>query len=188
MKQTKINHRVNRHNCGRCCGGFTLPEMLVVICLTALLLSFFLQCFFTIANQHKQRTALLELQDNLSIAMSFLKEDISQSTAVLDCQPDLLSLQRDCAVYYSLGTDQQADEHFYALQGNVFYRRLDTEENRQPMANFIDEMSISYFDKTGQPTTQPEQVCAVYVKLTGHWNDRQLEQEQVVRLAGAVYL
>ncbi len=176
----KQNRRANR--------GFTLPEMLVVICLTALLLSFFLQCFFQISNQHKQRSALLELQDNLLLAEELLMKDIEKSTAVLACDPETLALQQAIPIYYSLGTDQQADEHFYDLQGNIFYRRTQEQGKRQPMANFIDEMTISYLDQYGQPTTVPKEVRAVHVLLTGSWNDRQLRREQVIRLAGAMYL
>ncbi len=170
--------------------GFTLPEVLVVICLTSLLLSFFLQCFFTVSNQHKQRTALLELTDNMMLAMELMHEDISKSLKVQACMSDQLVLcqGKDLTVYYSLGEDQQADEHFYDLKGNVFYRRWHAQENRQPMANFIDELTFSYLDQYGQLTTVPNEVCAVHVKVTGNWKERQLKQEQIIRLAGTVYL
>ena len=168
--------------------GFTLPELLVVLTLTALLLSFFLQCFFTVSAQHRQRSALLELQDNLLSAMEFLTEDITKSTGVHACREDQLALQQAQCVYYDLGDDQQGQEHFYDLEGKILYRREDTQQYRQPMANFIDTLTFVYLDEQGTPTTQPEAVRAVQIRLTGCWNGRTLVQEQIVRLAGVVYL
>lgn len=168
--------------------GFTLPELLVVLILTALLLSFFLPCFFTLAEEHRQRMALLELEDNLLIAMEFLTADIAKSTAVLDCQEHQLVLQQEHTIYYNLGEDQQAQEHVYDLQGNILYRREKTQYNRQPMANFLKTLSLEYLDDDGKPTRDPESVQAVHVTVIGCWKDRQIQKEQIVRLIGDTYL
>lgn len=59
--------------------GFTLPELLVVLFLLSLLSAFLMQCLFTLTEQQKQRLAFLELEDNLNLAMDWLKEDIEKS-------------------------------------------------------------------------------------------------------------
>ena len=114
----------------------------MVICITSMLLSFFLQCFFTVSEQHKQRSAMLELQDNLSLAIELLTRDIARSTSVLDCHAQQLTLQQENIISYSLGTDRQAQEHLYALEGKILYRQESTQGNRQPMANFIDTITF----------------------------------------------
>lgn len=168
--------------------GFTLPEMLVVICITSMLLSFFLQCFFTVSEQHKQRSAMLELQDNLSLAIELLTRDIARSTSVLDCHAQQLTLQQENIISYSLGTDRQAQEHLYALEGKILYRQESTQGNRQPMANFIDTITFQYLDQRGFPVKDADLVQAVYVKISGQWQGKTIQQEQIVRLAGTAYL
>ncbi len=179
--QEKRNHK--RYN-----KGFTIPELLVTLCLTAILLSFFMQCFFTVSAQHRERSALLELQDNLMLASELLAEDIAKSTAVLHCDPAMLSLQQKRVVEYSLGYDQQAEEHFYELEGNILYRRENNQQARQPMANFIHTLTFSYLNRYGEHTDLPEEVEAVYLCITGQWNGREICTEQVIRLAGAIYV
>lgn len=96
--------------------GFTLPELLVVLFLLSLLSSFLLRCFAAVATQQEQRLALLELENNLAIAQSWLGDDIAKSSAVLDCAAEQLTLQQDQLVSYTLGTDQQITEHLYPLE------------------------------------------------------------------------
>ncbi len=179
--QERQNHKRNSK-------GFTIPELLVALCLTAMLLSFFMQCFLTISAQHRERTALLELRDNLIMAAEMLASDIGKSTAVLSCDSEKLSLQQKNVVEYSLGRDQQAEEHFYELEGNILYRRENNQQARQPMANFIKTLTFSYLNRYGQHTALPEETEAVYLCITGQWNGREIQTEQVIRLAGAMYL
>lgn len=174
--------------CKRYEEGFTIPELLVALCLTAMLLSFFMQCFFTVSAQHRERSALLELEDNLMLASEMLAEDIGKSTAVLECNSEKISLQQKRVVEYSLGRDQQAEEHFYGLEGNILYRRENNQQARQPMANFINTLTFSYLDRYGHHTAIPEEVEAVYLCITGEWNGREICTRQVIRLAGAIYV
>ncbi len=168
--------------------GFTLPELLVTICLTSVLLSCFLTCFFIISDLHRNRSAMLELQDNLFLAIELLSEDIAKSTAVIDCANETLTLQQGEVIYYSLGQDQQFREHFYFLEGKVLYRRESMQKNRQPMANFIDTLEFYYLDQNGRTTENSEEVNAIHIFLTGKWMDRTIQIDQIIRLAGTLYL
>jgi prepilin-type N-terminal cleavage/methylation domain-containing protein len=168
--------------------GFTLPEVLVVLCLLSILLPFLLRCFFTIAEQQKQRTALGELEDNLLIAAETLTGDIAGSTAVLSCEENQLVLQKKTVIYYTLGTDEQAKEHFYPLEGKILYRRESSQWNRQPMANFLETLTFFYLDDQGQPTLEAAAVRAVGFCITGLWQEQRLERTQIIRLAGNDYL
>jgi len=168
--------------------GFTLPELLVTICLLSLLSSFLLQCFSNVAVQHRQRMALLELEDNLMLAITALAEDAGRSTAVLHCKQDELALQQEKVIYYSLGDDQQMEEHFYPLEGKILYRRENTQWNRQPMANFLTALHISYLDGKGQMVQEAHAVRAVVLCVEAQWQGKTLQQTQVVRLLGDRYL
>ena len=168
--------------------GFTLAELLVTLCLTALLLSFFLQCFFMATGQNQQQMARQELETNLLLAMETITKDIARSHSVQDCQKEQLTLKQDKMICYSLGEDQQAEEHFYPLEGKILYRRESTQYNRQPMANFISEMEFTYLDPDGLPTEQAENVRAVQVALSVTWNGQQIWQQQIICLAGTDYL
>lgn len=168
--------------------GFTLPEILVAMCLLAMLLPFLLRCFFYISEQQKQLAALLELEDNLLLAVESLTNDIVSSTAVLDCDEKLLILWQDRIIYYDLGDDIEAGNHLYQLEGEVLYRRENIQQNRQPMANFIDELTFSYWDETGQPTTEAEAVRKVGFSIAGSCQRRQVRYQQIVNLAGEAYL
>lgn len=168
--------------------GFTLPELLVVLFLLSLLLSFLLRCFFTIENQHRQHLALLELEDNLTLAITDMAEDISKSTVVLNCEEEQLTLQQNKIIYYTLGVDQQEAEHLYPLEGKILYRRESSQWNRQPMANFITAMHFSYFDASGQHTTDCLSVRTVMLCVEGCFQGNRIQQKQVVQLAGENYI
>lgn len=168
--------------------GFTLAEVLVVLSLLSLLSVFFLRCFFFVAEQQQQHNARLELEDNLMIAASLLAEDISKSTAVLGCESQQLILQQTKIIYYNLGEDQQASAHVYPLEGKILYRREHTQQSRQPMANFISDLVVTYLDKNGEKTTEADRVCAVEFVLKGCWRERVFQQRQIVRLEGVDYL
>ena len=173
-------------------GGFTLPELLVVLCLIAVLLPFFTKCFLFAADQQKNRIAIEELQDNLMIAMEVISRDISRSSEVTAWSSDTITLrnafQSEKTVTYSTGKDEQAKEHFYLLEGKILYCLESTQKTRQPMANFIDTLTISCLDCNGMPAKETEQICAVHLTITGTWKDRTLKQEQIVRLAGSAYI
>lgn len=168
--------------------GFTLPELLIVLLLLSLLSSLLLRCFMTVSTQQEQQLALLELEDNLAIAQAWFRDDITQSSAVLDCAAEQLTLRQKQIVSYTLGNDQQKTEHLYPLEGKILYRKESTQWNRQPMANFIETLTISYYNAQGNPTTEPVAVCAVGVQLTGCWRDRQITKQQIVKLQGDGYL
>lgn len=168
--------------------GFTLPELLVTICLTSFLLSFFLTCFFTISDSYKHYSAMLELQDNLLSAVELLTTDIAGSTAVIECAADGCTLQQENCIYYSLGKDQQYQEHFYRLEGKILYRRESMQKNRQPMANFLDTLEFRYLDQNGVPTEQCEDVRAIQFLVSGSYLGQRMKLEQIVRLAGALYV
>lgn len=173
-------------------GGFTLPELLVVICLIAVLLPSLTQCFLFASEQHKNRIAIEELQDNLMIAMEVISRDISRSSEVITWSSDTITLQNAFqngkTVTYSTGKDEQAKEHFYLLEGKILYRLESTQKVRQPMANFIDTLTISCLDCNGMPAKEADQICAVHLTITGTWKDRTLKQEQIIRLAGSAYI
>ena len=168
--------------------GFTLPEVLVALCLLAMLLPVLLRCFGTMAEQQRQRAALLELEDNLLLAVEILMGEIAGSTAVLDCAENCLVLQQDSVIYYDLGDDQQLKEHLYPLEGKILYRREDSQIARQPMANFVETLTFFYLDGAGQPTDEAALARAVGFSLTGAWQETQLQYRQVIRLAGEAYL
>lgn len=169
--------------------GFTLPELLVVLFLLSLLSAFLMQCLFTLTEQQKQRLAFLELEDNLNLAMDWLKADIEKSCAVSACSQEQLVLQQPrTGIQYTLGIDQQATEHLYPLEGKILYRKENIQWNRQPMANFIETFTISYLDKYGQLTEEPTAVCAVGIHLTGCWQNGRIEKQQIVRLMKKGYL
>lgn len=168
--------------------GFTLPEMLVTLCLLALLFPVLLRCFQTLAEQQRQRAALLELEDNLLMAVEILTREIAGSTAVLSCEENRLVLQQDSVIYYDIGDDLQMEDHLYPMEGKILYRREDSQSARQPMANFVETLTFFYLDEAGQPTDEAALTRAVGFSLTGVWRETQLQCRQVIRLAGAVYL
>lgn len=168
--------------------GFTLAEMLVVLILLCTLSGFFLQSFTFVMEQYQHRLALLELEENLSISMEYIAKDLSESIGVVACKSDSLKLQTlDGKVDYTLGTDQQADEHFYDLKGKILYRRENTQQNRQPMANYISCFRIVYYDENGNYTEESSQVCAVEILLEGQWKETVITQKRIARLKDSYY-
>lgn len=169
-------------------GGFTMAEMLVVLCLLALLSGFFLQCYVFVMEQYRHRIALMELEENLTIAMDLIAADFAEAIGVADCSVDSLSiLKSDGTVYYTTGTDTQAKEHFYDLTGKILYRRENTQWNRQPMANFISGFCVSYYNQVGEYTAHSSDVSAVEVKLEGTWNDTVITQRHIAELKDSYY-
>lgn len=169
--------------------GFTLAEVLVVMLLLSILSGFFLQCFTFVMEQYRYRIALLELEENLSISMDLIAKDLSDAIGVTDCNSGSLTLQmRDKKVYYTIGTDQQADEHFYDLKGKILYRRENTQRNRQPMLNYISRFTVTYYDEEGNCATDSDRVSTVAVELEGTWNETVLTQKRIVRLKDSNYL
>lgn len=184
MKPTQIVHKKLNS-----CAGFTFTELLVVLCLFALLSGFFLNCFVFAMEQYRNSIALMELEDNLCISMDCIASDLRETTAVLNCSTDSLNLQTvDCKVYYTRGTDTQAKEHFYDLTGKILYRRENTQINRQPMANFISDVCVNYYDELGNPTEQASNVKIVEILLEGTWNETVISKALAVRLNDSDYL
>ena len=169
--------------------GVTLAELLVVLSLLSILFGFFLRCFVFSMEQYQYRTAFLELQDNLAIAIDLIASDVAEGTAVLDCNEEKLSLQKGARkVYYDLGTDLQATEHFYDLEGKILYRRESTQWNRQPMANFISRFAIIYYDSNGAVTERADKVAVIEVVLESQWKQSMIQQRQILRLKDSDYL
>lgn len=170
------------------CDGFTLAEMLVVLCLTAILSGFLIQCFVFVMDQYRNRIALMELEENLSISMDFIAKDLADCTGVFECNADSLTVvKEDGVVYYTTGTDTQAKAHFYDLTGKILYRREHTQWNRQPMANFVSRLCVNYYDSTGVCTTDDKSVYLVEVELEGVWNDTVIVQRQIARIQDSKY-
>ena len=169
--------------------GMTVAEVLVVICLLAVLSRFFLQCFVFVQDQYRHRIALLELEDNISISLEWLERDLLASIGVSSCSQDSLTLAMpDGMVYYTVGTDTQAKEHFYELKGKILYRRESTQKNRQPLTNFISRFYVTYYDKLGNKTTDVAKVCAVQIVVEGTWKDTVLTQQLAARWNDSDYL
>lgn len=169
--------------------GVTLAELLVVMCLLAVLMGFFLQSFGFVLSQFQYRMALMELEDNLSLAAEWIASDGANSARVDACQKESLILQCfDGAVTYTIDSDPQAKEHFYNLTGKILYRRESTQRNRQPMANFISEFRITYYDACGIETEDADCVALVEVLLKGQWNAAKAEKRQWIRLKDTAYL
>lgn len=169
--------------------GFTLPEMLVVLVLTTIVLTSVMQYGNSMVMQQTKRMALLELQDNLTISAELLEQDISRSTQVLQCDSEELNLQQvSHTVHYSTGNDQQAQEHSYSLEGKILYRRESTQYNRQPVANFLDMAVFTYLDRNGTVTTDPQQVRTVAFTLTGQTDRHIIREQRYVMLAGETYV
>ncbi len=168
--------------------GFTLAELLVVLCLMAVLSGFFVQCFVFVMDQYRDRIALLELEENLSISMDLIAKDLADCIGVSGCSSDSLTLLKsDGAVYYTTGTDTQAKDHFYDLKGKILYRRENTQRNRQPMANFVSRLCIHYYDSTGASTVDDTRVYLVEVELEGIWNNTSIVQRQIARIQDSQY-
>lgn len=168
--------------------GFTLVEVLVTICLLSLLFGFFLQCFVFVMEQYRCRIALLELEENISIAIDLLETDLSQTIGVSACNHDSLTIQQmDGMIYYTLGTDTQSKDHFYDLTGKILYRRESTQWNRQPMANFISSFRVIYYDEDANPTEQASLVKSIEIQLEGIWNHTVIRRSQIIRLKDSHY-
>ncbi len=168
--------------------GFTLTEMLVVLCLVAVLSGFFLQCFIFVMEQYQSRMALLELDDNLSIAMDYIAMDLADCIGVSGCSTDSLTiLHPDGAIYYTTGTDPQEKAHFYDLKGKILYRRENTQRNRQPMANFVSRLCVNYYDRAGIRTADAASVYIIEVELEGIWNETTVKQRQIARIQDSRY-
>lgn len=168
--------------------GFTLAELLVVFCLLAILSGFFVQCFVFVLDQYRNRIALLELEENMSISMELIAKDLADCTGVSGCSADSLTvLKSDGAVYYTIGTDTQAKDHFYDLKGKILYRRENTQRNRQPMANFVSRLCIHYYDSTGTATIDDTEVYLVEVELEGIWKDTPIVYRQIARIQDSQY-
>lgn len=183
----RLKHRL--HDCLRDQHGFTLAELLVVLCLMAVLSGFFLQSFVFVMTQFQHRMALLELEDNLAMAIDYLVTDGANSIAVKDCNAEQLTLlTEDAVIIYTIGTDLQAKEHFYDLTGKILYRRESTQVNRQPMVNFISGFCVSYYDSTGAATSDPDCVSMVDIQLEGVWNDTVVQKRQIICLKDSDYL
>ncbi len=173
--------------------GFTLAELLVVLILLSLLLTFFLQCFFFVMHQYQGRMALLELDDNLSIGIEHIAANGANSVAVTGCNTDVLVMKyvigtTENTVRYAIGTDTQADLHLYDLTGKVLRFRKGPTGKQEPIANFISDFRVTYYDHMGNVTTEIDRVHAVDVQLEGQWNNTTIQKRRVIRLKTSNYL
>lgn len=168
--------------------GFTLIELLVTLCLLSVLSGFMLQCFTFVMEQYRNRMDLLELEENLSISLDVIATDMADCIGVSGCNTENLTVRKtDKTVYYSTGTDEQSKEHFYNLTGKILYRKENILGNRQPMANFLFPLCITYYDSTGTITTDDTKVHLVAVEVKGEWKDTIIKQQQIFKIADSQY-
>ena len=168
--------------------GFTLAEMLVVLCLLAVLSCFLMQCFVFVMDQYRNRVALLELEENLSVSMDLIARDLADCTGVSKCAADSLTvICRNGVIEYTTGTDTQSKDHLYDLKGKILYRKENTQRNRQPVANFISRLCINYYDGAGACTTDAAKVHLVEVQLEGAWKDKTIVQRQIAKIQDSEY-
>lgn len=150
---------------------------------------------------HEQKTQLLaevELRENFSIALTSIRRDILFSDGVVGGRGESgtteeLLAAHDLTLYclradqtlqtikYTIAVDPVGAVHPYALRGLVLYRAVNGGV-RQPVANFIDQLTFAYYDQTGQPTSRSSQVAIIEVRLKGQTDLEQLTRNGRIEL------
>lgn len=150
--------------------GLVLVELVVALALSSVLLLILTDVFMHLQQHKEQALAENELAENLSYALGELAYDLRQAVWVLpqaDSAQLVLVNEAGDTIRYLLSADTMSGEHPYALQGQVLYR-LENGGRKQPIANFLTQMTMSYSRQAGAE----EIVTAVQICLSGQAGEK----------------
>lgn len=158
--------------------GSTLAELIVVLSVTAMILLVIFRAYFAMEEQKNFWLAKHELEENLAMAIEYIRQDALLSASVEQCDQSQLTLVQypfqgayflKSTVKYTLKADPQKDDHLYQkLTGNVLYRKESSQSKHQPVANFITALTYRYLDDAGEETMKPENVRRLLVTAQGN--------------------
>jgi len=133
--------------------GFTLIEMIIVIGLFSLTLVLFSGIWHNIMGYWNKLSTQIELQQNLRMGMEAIDNDLRQAKYVEVLEENYLLIKdfRDNLIKYELAPDPYSEEHPYSIEGGTLYR-TENSQAKQPIANFIQELSITDKRKDGNIT------------------------------------
>ena len=145
--------------------GLVLVELVVALALSSVLVLILTDVLMSMQQHKEQVLAENELAENLNYALGELAYDLRQAVWVIP-QTDSVQLvlinEAGDTICYLLSADTMSDEHPYALQGQVLYR-LENGGRKQPIANFLMQMTINYqtgaaqTPEASQPAGTPQQ-------------------------------
>lgn len=163
--------------------GFTLIELVVTLALCSVLLLAVTDSFTDWLKQKEQVLAESELAENLNYAMGELAYDLRQAVWVIP-QPDSAELvlvnEAGDTIRYQLSSDTMSEEHPYLLSGQVLYR-LENGGRKQPVANFVAQLSVGY---TYEAEAADGSVTAVQIRLSGQAQEKTLTLERTLPVGG----
>lgn len=160
--------------------GFTLIELIVTLALCSVLLVILTDSLLQWQRQKTQILAENELAENLNYAMDELAYDLRQAVWILpQSERGKLVLVNEAGdtISYELSGDTMSEEHPYQLAGQVLYRK-ENGGRRQPIANFLAEMIITYPEEGDAP------VSVVRIRLNGQTSAKMLSLERTLSVGG----
>ena len=124
--------------------GFTLIELIIVIGLFSIALVLFFGTWQNIMGYWNKLSAQIELQQNLRIGLEAIDNDLRQAKYVEALEENCLVIRdlRNNLIKYELGSDPYSEEHPYSIEGGTLYR-TENSQAKQPIANFIQELTIT---------------------------------------------
>ena len=165
--------------------GLVLVELVVALALSCVLVLILTDVLMSMQQHKEQVLAENELAENLNYALGELAYDLRQAVWVIP-QTDSVQLvlinEAGDTICYLLSADTMSDEHPYALQGQVLYR-LENGGRKQPIANFLMQMTINY--QTGAAQTGAEEsITAVQISLSGQAGEKMVTMTRTLPVGG----
>ena len=165
--------------------GLVLVELVVALALSSVLVLILTDVLMSMQQHKEQVLAENELAENLNYALGELAYDLRQAVWVIP-QTDSVQLvlinEAGDTICYLLSADTMSDEHPYALQGQVLYR-LENGGRKQPIANFLMQMTINY--QTGAAQTGAEEsITAVQISLSGQAGEKMVTMTRTLPVGG----
>ena len=165
--------------------GLVLVELVVALALSSVLVLILTDVLMSMQQHKEQVLAENELAENLNYALGEFAYDLRQAVWVIP-QTDSVQLvlinEAGDTICYLLSADTMSDEHPYALQGQVLYR-LENGGRKQPIANFLMQMTINY--QTGAAQTGAEEsITAVQISLSGQAGEKMVTMTRTLPVGG----
>lgn len=162
--------------------GFTLIEMIIVIGLFSITMVMISGIWQNIMGYWDKLNTQIELQQNLRIGIEAIDNDLRQAKSIEALGENYLLIKdfTDKLIKYELGADPYGEEHPYALLGRTLYR-TEQSQTKQPIANFIQELTIIDSKEEGN-------ITYLDIKISGALpNGKELSIETGVELKWSNY-
>ena len=150
--------------------GLSLIELLVAMAMAGLVMAATLTLLLAGNTAHAVGTARAEATQSARVALERMSSELRHAgydpqgtrfEPILVAEPDRVTLQRDLNENGVI--DPTRERITYLLRGTVL--RREAGGGAQPLAEGVTGLWLTYYDRAGEPTTDPARVASVGIRV-----------------------